>query len=413
MWCGYLAQRNSSYDSFDEYKLRKLVSELEKKEGRGTELISLYIPPKRAISEVAKDLREEASTATNIKSKTTRKNVTDAIESILQRLKLFREPPGNGLVIFCGAIPHGGPGTERLEIHVLEPPKPINVYLYRCDAKFVLEPIKDLLEEKDVYGLIVMDRADATFALLSGRSIEVLNSITSGIPGKHHAGGQSARRFQRIIEQVAHEFYVRIGEYANKYFLGKELKGIIIGGPGPNKSEFYEGNFMHYELQKKVLGLVDTGYTGEEGIRELINRSQDLLKQTRLVHEKQVFNNLMETMVKDSTKVAIGSKEVLEKLDHAKILILSEEVNDIRAVFICSNCGNNIETNIHSDAENNEKKICPKCGWQMTMTSKEPLVSYLAETFRNQGKRVEMISDQTEEGEQLKNSFGGYAAILE
>ncbi|MEM3795078.1 MAG: peptide chain release factor aRF-1, partial [Thermoprotei archaeon] len=169
-----------SYDSFDEYKIRKLISELESKEGRGTELISLYIPPKRAISDVARDLREEASTASNIKSKTTRKNVLDAIESILQRLKLFREPPSNGLVIFCGAIPRGGPGTEKMEIYVLEPPLPINIYLYRCDSKFVIEPLKKLVEEKDIYGLIVMDRAEATFAILRGRNVEVLNTITSG-----------------------------------------------------------------------------------------------------------------------------------------------------------------------------------------------------------------------------------------
>ncbi|MEM0320833.1 MAG: peptide chain release factor aRF-1 [Thermoprotei archaeon] len=401
-----------SYDSFDEYKIRKLISELESKEGRGTELISLYIPPKRAISDVARDLREEASTASNIKSKTTRKNVLDAIESILQRLKLFREPPSNGLVIFCGAIPRGGPGTEKMEIYVLEPPLPINIYLYRCDSKFVIEPLKKLVEEKDIYGLIVMDRAEATFAILRGRNVEVLNTITSGIPGKHHAGGQSARRFQRIIEQVAHEFYVRIGEYTTKYFLDKDIKGLIIGGPGPNKYEFYEGEYLHYELRKKVLGLVDIGYTGEEGVRELINRSENLLQQSRLMHEKQVFNNLMLTYVNDYTKVAIGKKEVLEKLDRAKVLIMSEENDDYHLTFTCPNCGFRLETDVQNNQEPKEGRICPKCGTQMDLLSKESLVTYLAETFKNRGT-VELMSVQTEEGEQLKNSFGGYAAIIE
>jgi len=400
------------YDSFDEYKIRKLIAELESKEGRGTELISLYVPPKRAISDVMRDLREEASTASNIKSKTTRKNVMDAIESILQRLKLFKEPPNNGLVIFCGAIPHGAPGSEKMEIYVLEPPLPINIYLYRCDSKFVLEPLKKLVEEKDVYALIVMDRAEATFALLRGRNVDILNTITSGIPGKHHAGGQSARRFQRIIEQVAHEFYVRIGEYATKYFLEKDIKGLIIGGPGPNKYEFYEGEYLHYELKKKVLGLVDTGYTGEEGIRELINRSENLLQQSKLMHEKQVFNNLMQTMVNDYTKVAIGKKEVLEKLDKAKVLIMSEENDDYHLTLLCPNCGFRLETDITGNGESDQSRTCPKCGSRMDLISKEPLVTYLAEQFKNLGT-VELMSTQTEEGEQLKNSFGGYAAILE
>lgn len=407
-----MSQQGSAYDSYDDFRLRRLVLELDRKEGRGTELISLYIPPKRAISEVARDLREEASTASNIKSKTTRKNVTDAIESILQKLKLFKEPPPNGLVIFCGMIPHGGPGSEKLEIHVLEPPKPISVYLYRCDSKFVLDPIRDLIAEKDVYGIIVMDRAEATFALLRGRTVEVLNTITSGIPGKHHAGGQSARRFQRIIEQVAHEFYVRIGEYATKYFLGKGLKGIIVGGPGPNKNEFVEGSYMHYELQKQILGLVDIGYTGPEGVRELINRSEALLQNSRLIHEKQVFSNLMETMVKDPTRVSVGRKEVVNNLPKIRVLVVSENVQDKRLSLTCPNCDFK-EERLGDDSGSDGKISCPNCGALMNIIDEEPLIDALVRSIKKNGGTVELLSDQTEEGEQLKNSFGGYAAILE
>ncbi|MEM1798403.1 MAG: peptide chain release factor 1, partial [Candidatus Jordarchaeales archaeon] len=60
--------------SFEKYKLRKLIEELEAKKGQHTELISLYIPPDRNISDVMNNLREEYSTAANIKSKRTRKN---------------------------------------------------------------------------------------------------------------------------------------------------------------------------------------------------------------------------------------------------------------------------------------------------------------------------------------------------
>ena len=74
---------------------------LKSKEGRGTQLISLYIPPGRRISDVMSMLRQEYGTAANIKSDTTRKNVQDAIVRVMQRLKLFRETPPNGLVIFC------------------------------------------------------------------------------------------------------------------------------------------------------------------------------------------------------------------------------------------------------------------------------------------------------------------------
>jgi len=84
-----------------EYEIMKEIKRLKSIRGSGTELISVYIPAGFQISEEVARLREEYSQSSNIKSKTTRTNVLSAIEKIMQYLKLFKETPKNGLVVFC------------------------------------------------------------------------------------------------------------------------------------------------------------------------------------------------------------------------------------------------------------------------------------------------------------------------
>ncbi|MHC1590093.1 MAG: peptide chain release factor aRF-1, partial [Candidatus Hecatellaceae archaeon] len=137
-----MAQQRSR--SVELFKVKRLLDTLASKQGRHTELISLYVPPGRQLSEVIGVLRQEYFTASNIKSRTTRHNVQDAIERVIQRLKLIGRTPPTGLVVFCGAIPQNGPGTERMETYVIVPPEPIDVYLYRCDSRFHVEHLFNL-----------------------------------------------------------------------------------------------------------------------------------------------------------------------------------------------------------------------------------------------------------------------------
>ena len=137
--------------------MKKTLNTLANKEGRGTELVSLYIPPGRQISDVTNMLRQEYGTASNIKSTTTRKNVQDAIVKTQQRLKLFKKVPENGLVIFCGAIPQNGAGSERIETYVIIPLEPLSIYLYRCDSRFHTEHLQEMLREKEIYGILLID----------------------------------------------------------------------------------------------------------------------------------------------------------------------------------------------------------------------------------------------------------------
>ncbi|MHA1932811.1 MAG: peptide chain release factor aRF-1, partial [Promethearchaeota archaeon] len=82
------------------YKTKQMLGNLKNKKGFHTELISLYIPYDRKISDVTNHLKNEVSESQNIKSKITKKNVLDSISILLGKLKNIKNVPENGLVMF-------------------------------------------------------------------------------------------------------------------------------------------------------------------------------------------------------------------------------------------------------------------------------------------------------------------------
>src|SRR5271157_1738109 len=131
-----------------EYTLLKEIKRLKSVKGSGTQLISVYIPAGYQLSEEINRLRQEHSTSGNIKSKTTRTNVLGAIDKIMQYLKLFKETPKNGLVVFSGNVSND-PSKTEIELFSMEPPVPLKVNIYRCDSNFLLDPIEEMIETKD------------------------------------------------------------------------------------------------------------------------------------------------------------------------------------------------------------------------------------------------------------------------
>jgi len=407
--------------SLELFRLKRILNALARKEGRGTELISLYVPPGRQISEVVNMLKQEYGTASNIKSTTTRKNVQDAIVKVQQRLKLFRQVPENGLVIFCGAIPQNGPGSEKIETYVIHPPEPIKVYLYRCDSRFHTEHLLELLKEREAYGIILIDASEATFALLKGRRLEILQRITSGVPGKHRAGGQSARRFERLREMQLNDYYHRVGQHANELFLNMpDLKGIIIGGPGPTKQDFQKGDHLNYQLKQKILETVDTAYVDEQGVKEIVEKAPEIMRRVRYIEEKEVMQEFLYHIGHDTGLATYGEETVKKALElgAVKTLLLSEGLDITRVTLKCSACGFQEEKTMHSKEllsfeTNLAGKPCPKCkAPSLQVVETRDLIEHYAELAETANAEVEMISTETEEGQMLKKSFGGIAAIL-
>src|ERR671938_899232 len=159
---------NSKWDSVKRYKLTKMINELSSITGHGTELVSVYVPPRRPIFDVISQLRNEAGTASNIKSDLTRNHVQDALSTVMEYLKKYKTTPENGLVIFCGAIPNEkGIGKEKIEIFPVDPPKPVQISLYRCDDHFWTDHLKDMLKDDKAIGILAIDTQESGMGILT------------------------------------------------------------------------------------------------------------------------------------------------------------------------------------------------------------------------------------------------------
>jgi peptide chain release factor subunit 1 len=128
---------------------------------------------------------------------------------------------------------------------------------------------------------------------------------------------------------------------------------------------------MNHELRKKIIATKDITYTDESGIRELVNVSDEDLKEVEASQHRVVMQRFMKSLVKDSGTVAYGLAETEKALGIGAVeaLLLSEKLP--------------------------EEKI-------------EELIGQAELT----GAKVEIVSDNFEEGNQLWIAFGGVAAIL-
>lgn len=404
------------------YEFKKTLAKLESGEGSGTELITLYIPPDKQIYDVTNQLKDEFGQCANIKSKQTKLNVQSAISSILSRLKYYKRPPANGMAVFCGTIQTYGDRTD-LQCTIIEPPEPLNLYMYRCSSKFELEPLKQMLEEKNVYGLLVLDRREAYWGFLRGNRIEPIGGSTSTVPGKMRKGGQSAARFGRLREIAIDEFYTKVGERSSAIFLAEKdfferFRGVLIGGPSPTKEEFERGSFLHHEVQKRIIGLFDVAYTNEDGLSELVDAAKDALKGMTVIKEKAFMDKFLKELVKDGGLAAYGEESIRKNLEIGAVdtLLLSASLLKSRLRIKCQSCGYTEEKTVSIPAGKTVRDIalgnCPKCTSPLVLDEEIDIVDELAKIADQSSAKVELISDDFEEGSILFSAFGGIAAIL-
>ncbi len=409
-------------DSVQLYKIRKILAELSQKTGRGTELISLYIPKGKQLHEVINILREEQGTADNIKSDLTRTHVVDSLSKVLQRLKLYKKTPDRGLVIFCGALPPegGGPlGSEVIKVYELDPPKDLKTFLYRCDDHFHVDILKNMLKDENLIGFLAIDAKDTGWGLLHGDKIEVLKETGSGVAGKHRQGGQSAKRFQKLREMELTYYFNRVADITKEYFIDiYPIKGLIISGPGPTKEDFIDGNYLEYRLQDMILETIDASYAGAEGIREAFAKSGEILSDFRMIEEKKMVEELFKHINTNTGLASYGLSEVLTFLKNNVVakLVITDNTNLQRIEVKCKRCQNVTEDIVEqSKAIARKTELlntpCPNCKSRDSEVTAQDIVDYIALIAAKTGTKIEVISGKAEHGMML-SSIGNIGAIL-
>jgi peptide chain release factor subunit 1 len=173
-------------------------------------------------------------------------------------------------------------------------------------------------------------------------------------------------------------------------------------------------------LKQKILDTVDTAYTSEQGVEEVMDRAPEILKRVRYVEERKIVQDFLYHIGHDTGLATYGQEDVKKALESGIVqtLLLSEGLNITRVTVKCSACGyERRETMKESALPPFEQSLigqpCPNCrAPSLSIYETQDLIDDYAELAEQVNANVEIISTESEEGQMLKNSFGGLAAIL-
>jgi len=401
--------------NLEMFRLKKLIQDLDQMRGLGTSMITLIINYKDQISQFSKMLVDEVGKATNIKSRVTRQNVIDALTSTMEKLRLYNKTPLNGLVIFCGLVQMPTGGEKMIKID-LEPFKPINTSLYRCDNIFHTDELKSLLVDNDKFGFLIMDGNGSLFGLLQGNTKIILNQFKVNLPKKHSKGGQSANRFSRLVTESRHNYIRKVGEGLTKAFITNDVpnvKGLILAGSAEFKNKLQKSDLFDPRLAPIVMKVVDISYGGELGFNQAIELSQDALKNVKFIHEKKILEKFYEEIAKDSGKYVFGIKDTMEAIENGvvDILIIWENIDFIRLTLKDNKNQIRVET-VSSRKVIGQKYKPDDSDVEYEIVENISLSEWLLDNYKKYVSQLEIVTEKTSEGNQFVKGFGGIGGIL-
>jgi peptide chain release factor subunit 1 len=405
----------ASTNSVKLHKLRKQIAFLSEKESKANDFLSLYTPAQSNVEQIIATIKKESDRAV-FKSEREKEHFQDAVKSLVQQLKQHKEIPENGLALFAGNYADHEAGMEVLTVRKLIPPEPIVNYLFAADDHFQLEPLREMLRDQKIVGVLALDAKQASFGLLKGERVELIGSISSGVPGKTGKGGQSQRRYERERDMELAYFFHRVAEHATEAFFTNHVNVLIAGGPGQTKNDFLKGKYLHYELNNMLLNIVDTQSACKEALQEIFDKSSELLNNMCGPEERKIIQRLSSELAKPNGLATYGLDAVLKALrkGEVQVALVADNTDIVESIAVCKKCGHTKKqiAKLGSEVINEMARMpCEKCGATTYEVHQKDIVDVLEDMASKTDSAVEVISTPSKEKNQL-NTLSGVAALL-
>jgi peptide chain release factor subunit 1 len=274
------------------------------------------------------------------------------------------------------------------------------------------------LADDNKFGFIVMDGNGALFGTLQGNTRDVLHKFTVDLPKKHGRGGQSALRFARLRMEKRHNYVRKVAEVATTLFIANDrpnVSGLILAGSADFKTELSQSDMFDPRLQAKILKLVDVSYGGENGFNQAIELSAEVLSNVKFIQEKKLIGRYFDEISQDTGKYCFGVEDTLRALEMGaiEILIAWENLEIMR--YVLKNNTSTEEKTLHLTPVQEKDKshfVDKDTGVELELVESQPLLEWLANSYKNFGATLEIITDRSQEGSQYVKGFGGIGGIL-
>lgn len=217
-------------------------------------------------------------------------------------------------------------------------------------SRYILKRVNQAIEaSKKLSAIIIVFEDDvATIGLIRQFGVEYYGPIHGSISGK--------MMMDKNRNKNINKFYQSVVEAISKF---SDVKSIVLAGPGFVKNDFFKFLKEKYKNLAKKSIVENIGTGGRVGIQEVIRKGiiEELTVENRISSEIIAVNELMETIAKDSSKVAYGNEEttnavnmgavkrllVLDKLvaqnDYNSIMEMVENMNGEVMVISCEHEG--------------------------------------------------------------------------
>jgi peptide chain release factor subunit 1 len=399
--------------SVKQHKLKKRIAWLSEKETATKSFVSLYLPSKVNVEGTVLALKKTFATSASLMQ------AELSIKNLIQHLKQKETLPENGAAIFAGEFSSSELSDTHLNIEEITPPEPIVSYLFDVDNHFQLTPLREMLRDPKVVGVLALDSKEATLGLQNGERQEIIGALTSGVPGKTGKGGQSQRRYERERNMEVTAFFHRIAEHTSKAFLeDRQITAFLVGGPGQTKNDFVKGNFLHYELDNLLLQTFDTQSAGKEAVKDILCKAEELLKGMCGPEEKKHIERLQAELRRQGNGLGTyGLDQVMESLrkGEAEVVVVTDDSAWVEIGALCKKCRYKTTVMVNGYKMQKMRELishpCPKCGSIAYEIMERDVVDMLEDAASQTDARVEVISSPSKEKAYL-SSLGGVAALL-